>query len=406
MKIIASLFIVFGLLVPMAAEAKSTPKDKVAPTATAIHIGSSNANPAKAQAGDTVTITFTANEKVTPIVLVETKTLFVKAKNSGGNNWDASYVVNTKDRTGRVDYLLTLVDTAGNVTICSSVRLIIIKYCPPTDGSLVTIYKGTTPPPPPPADTTPPVISAHADVFATTEGTSAVVSYDLPTSTDNKDGAVEVNCAPLSGSTFVLGSTTVNCSAGDAAGNTAQSSFVVGVTQDTPPPPPEPTLYEMAGQTNEDSLCEFTMRGCYTPDIDNGIATIDLGQGSNMGDGALQTVTISSDSAANPWLVSLECYTTAAYNTPCGDWVAPLSGVSSLLDHNSSRLNSFASNPAAGSHVVASFTNPAHNSNFDGSAPVIFNPSYYYRLLINDLGAEATAYGTETEPFWLIVGIH
>ncbi|MFA4880246.1 MAG: HYR domain-containing protein [Candidatus Doudnabacteria bacterium] len=69
-------------------------------------------------------------------------------------------------------------------------------------------------------DTTPPVIAAHADV--TVEATSpagAVVTYELPTATDNYDTNVVVTCTPVSGSTFPLGDTTVTCTATDLAGN-------------------------------------------------------------------------------------------------------------------------------------------------------------------------------------------
>jgi hypothetical protein len=46
---------------------------------------------------------------------------------------------------------------------------------------------------------------------------------------------VPVTCAPPSGSVFPLGETTVNCSAVDAAGNQAQGSFKVTVTDTTAP---------------------------------------------------------------------------------------------------------------------------------------------------------------------------
>lgn len=80
-------------------------------------------------------------------------------------------------------------------------------------------------------DLTPPVFGAVSDVSvpATTfEG--AVVTYGLPTASDAVDGAVPVTCAPASGTSFLIGSTTVTCTATDAAGNDAQVTFVVTVT--------------------------------------------------------------------------------------------------------------------------------------------------------------------------------
>jgi hypothetical protein len=85
-------------------------------------------------------------------------------------------------------------------------------------------------------DTTAPVIATQADITAeATSASGASVGYSTPTATDAVDGTDTVNCLPTSGSTFALGSTTVNCSSTDAAGNTGHSSFHV-VVQDTTPP--------------------------------------------------------------------------------------------------------------------------------------------------------------------------
>jgi hypothetical protein len=93
-----------------------------------------------------------------------------------------------------------------------------------------------------PADTTPPVLNLPANI--TTEATSAsgaAVTYSA-TADDNKDGAVTPSCSPASDSTFSLGTTTVNCSATDAAGNTSTGSFTVTVEDTT-----APTLSNMPG---------------------------------------------------------------------------------------------------------------------------------------------------------------
>ncbi len=254
MKMLTPLFLGLALFIaPVFVEAAG--KDKTPPSLTSIHIQSTNTNPAQAKAGDMVTITFVASEKVTPVVLVETKVLLVRARNTSGNSWEASYTVNSKDPKGKVDYLITLVDTAKNVSVCSSIRTSFLKYCPTTDGSSVTIYKEVVPVP----DTTAPVIALHATVFATTTDTSAVVSYDLPTATDNINGAVAVSCAPASGSVFALGTTPVVCSASDAAGNQGTNSFDVIVTQEVVVPPADTTApviathADVTGTTTEGS---------------------------------------------------------------------------------------------------------------------------------------------------------
>jgi hypothetical protein len=86
-----------------------------------------------------------------------------------------------------------------------------------------------------PLDTTPPVIAPHDDVTAeATTPTGADVSYTAPTAVDDVDGPVPVSCAPAGG-TFPLGSTEITCSAADAAGNSAQSTFHVIVADTSKP---------------------------------------------------------------------------------------------------------------------------------------------------------------------------
>lgn len=86
------------------------------------------------------------------------------------------------------------------------------------------------------ADTDPPVIDAVADVTAeATSSDGATVTYTAPSATDNEDATITVNCSPASGSQFGLGETTVTCSASDAAGNDATTTFKVNVVDTTEP---------------------------------------------------------------------------------------------------------------------------------------------------------------------------
>lgn len=87
----------------------------------------------------------------------------------------------------------------------------------------------------PPPDTTPPVLSLPSDITAEATGPGgAAVSYTA-TASDNVDGAVTPSCTPASGSTFALGTTTVDCTATDAAGNSTSGSFDVTVQDTTAP---------------------------------------------------------------------------------------------------------------------------------------------------------------------------
>jgi len=86
-----------------------------------------------------------------------------------------------------------------------------------------------------PLDTTPPSISAPAPIVAELTGPGgASVTYSI-SAVDDDGQPVAVTCSMPSGAFFPLGSTAVNCTATDAAGNTANASFVVTVVDTTPP---------------------------------------------------------------------------------------------------------------------------------------------------------------------------
>ena len=86
-------------------------------------------------------------------------------------------------------------------------------------------------------DTIDPVISGAKDIVVTAPagGPSAPVTYNLSVF-DACDPSVTIACMPMSGSTFPIGVTTVNCSATDSSGNTGNASFDVIVLeiQETP----------------------------------------------------------------------------------------------------------------------------------------------------------------------------
>ncbi|MDU0313893.1 HYR domain-containing protein [Phycicoccus sp. M110.8] len=85
-------------------------------------------------------------------------------------------------------------------------------------------------------DTTGPVLGTVADVSASAvDASGAAVTYTAPTATDAVDGDRPVTCAPASGSTFSLGSTTVTCSATDLTGNKGTTTFAVKVADTTAP---------------------------------------------------------------------------------------------------------------------------------------------------------------------------
>lgn len=78
-------------------------------------------------------------------------------------------------------------------------------------------------------DTTPPVLTLPPDIatFATS-ASGAIVSFTASAS-DLVDGARPVSCVPVSGSTFAIGTTAVNCTSTDTRLNPGSGSFAVTV---------------------------------------------------------------------------------------------------------------------------------------------------------------------------------
>jgi hypothetical protein len=78
-------------------------------------------------------------------------------------------------------------------------------------------------------DATPPVLSLPSDITVdATSPAGAVVAYSA-SATDDVDPAPVVACAPQTGSTFPIGTTTVICSGADRTGNMAGGTFQVRV---------------------------------------------------------------------------------------------------------------------------------------------------------------------------------
>ncbi len=97
-----------------------------------------------------------------------------------------------------------------------------------------------------------PTIACPANQSAIGTGPT-VVNYPAPTPSDNCSG-VSAACVPASGSTFQVGTTTVTCTATDAANLTATCSFTVTVTTCTLTCPTDVTV----GTTGTSSVVNYT----------------------------------------------------------------------------------------------------------------------------------------------------
>ncbi|MBB5014500.1 HYR domain-containing protein [Rehaibacterium terrae] len=149
-------------------------------------------------------------------------------------------------------------------------------------------------------DTTPPAIDVPDPITAeATSASGAEVSFAV-SATDLVSGNVPVDCLPPSGSTFPLGTTTVECSASDAAGNGADASFDVTVVDTTPPvidPMDDILGVEATGPAG--AVVHYTAPA--TSDIVDGagVATCLPASGSTFALGSTVVTCTASDAAGN-----------------------------------------------------------------------------------------------------------
>ena len=85
------------------------------------------------------------------------------------------------------------------------------------------------------ADTTPPALSLPGNLTAEATGAGGTSVSFATSASDVVGGSVPVNCDPASGGTFSLGTTTVTCSAADAAGNSTTGWFTITIADTTAP---------------------------------------------------------------------------------------------------------------------------------------------------------------------------
>jgi len=98
-------------------------------------------------------------------------------------------------------------------------------------------------------DTTAPVVTVPGAITADATGPSGGAASFTATASDAVSGSLLATCTPASGSVFPIGTTSVACSAKDAAGNTGSASFIVTVRDAAPPAVsvPAPIIAEAAG---------------------------------------------------------------------------------------------------------------------------------------------------------------
>jgi len=79
-------------------------------------------------------------------------------------------------------------------------------------------------------DTVAPLVIVPSDMTVSTTDSAGIIVEYTAKAIDDVDQVIPAVCTPASGSVFVVGDTTVTCSAVDTAGNTSTQSFLVSVT--------------------------------------------------------------------------------------------------------------------------------------------------------------------------------
>ena len=121
-------------------------------------------------------------------------------------------------------------------------------------------------------DTTPPALNLTSVTAEATSAAGAVVNY-AATAMDLVDGAVTPVCSPASGTTFAIATTTVNCTATDAHGNTASGSFTVRV-QDTTPPALNLTNLTVEATSASGATVNYTASETATDIVDGAVTPV------------------------------------------------------------------------------------------------------------------------------------
>ncbi|QNN53588.1 HYR domain-containing protein [Nocardioides mesophilus] len=163
-------------------------------------------------------------------------------------------------------------------------------------------------------DRTAPVVTVPADMGVEATGPAGATATFGATARDAVDGTTEATCDPASDSTFALGTTTVTCSATDAAGNTGTASFTVTVSDTTAPVVTVPANKKVEATGPAGAKATF---GATAQDAVDGTkeATCDPASDSTFALGATMVTCSATDAAGNTG--------TASFTVTVADTIAP-----------------------------------------------------------------------------------
>lgn len=206
------------------------------------------------------TVAVTCNRRSGAVFPLGTTTVTCSATDQAGNTGDSSFTVTVEDTTAPVvdvpeSITKEATSAAGAAAAFSASAHDVVDgavdvTCDPASGSTFALgattvicdatdgagNTGTDSFTVTVKDTTAPVVTVPADRAAEATGaTGAKVAYGDVSAVDVVDGPLDPSCTKASDTTFPLGTTTVTCTATDAAGNVGTASFVVEVVDTTKP---------------------------------------------------------------------------------------------------------------------------------------------------------------------------
>jgi HYR domain len=147
------------------------------------------------------------------------------------------------------------------------------------------------------SDTSPPtLVLPPATTIEATGPAGAIATYTV-SATDDQDPNPTVVCSPPSGSTFALGSTSLTCTATDAAGNSVTGSFLVQVVDTTSPTLSLPGTLTVNATSPAGAVVTF---GAAATDLVGPTAlTCSHASGSTFPIGTTRVVCIATDASGN-----------------------------------------------------------------------------------------------------------
>ena len=248
----------------------------------------------------------------------------------------------------------------------------------------------------PAADTTAPVLSLPDDITEEATGADGAEVTFTATAEDAVDGSVDVTCTPASGSTFPLGTTQVDCSATDNAGNEATGSFSITIQDKTAPTLELPA--DITEEATSASGADVTYTASANDNIDGPVAIeCTPASGSTFPLGTTQVDCSATDNAGNQ--------ATGSFNVIVQDTTKPVIQVTSTISNGQEFY--FGDVPSA---PTCSATDTASGVNSDGCKVSGYSTAVGSRTLIftatDNAGNTATQQITYKVLAWTIKGFY